>query len=126
MITNAVSWFEIYVEDMTRARKFYETVLGVTMQNMPTPGGEDEEMVAFKWTDDAPGAAGALVKSDSNKPSQTGTIVYFASTDCDIELSRVEEAGGTIVSPKVSIGEFGSFAVFSDTEGNTIGFYSAQ
>ena len=125
MITNVVSWFEIYVEDMARARNFYETVLGVSMQDMPTPSGEDDEMVAFNWTDDAPGAAGALVKSKNNKPSQTGTIVYFASEDCDVELSRVEEAGGTIVSPKLSIGEFGSFAVISDTEGNTVGFYSS-
>ena len=36
---NAVTWFEIYVDDMDRARKFYETVLGEEMIPMPMPEG---------------------------------------------------------------------------------------
>lgn len=32
MKTNSVVWFEIYVAEMVRARKFYEAVLGVTLE----------------------------------------------------------------------------------------------
>ena len=31
MEQNPMPWFEIYVEDMKRARKFYEGLLGVTL-----------------------------------------------------------------------------------------------
>ena len=34
---NPVIWFEIHVDDMARARKFYETVLGVTLERLNNP-----------------------------------------------------------------------------------------
>lgn len=120
---NVISWVEIYVTDMDRAKKFYETILDVELEKMPAPEGAGE-MYSFPWSDDAPNAAGALVKNDTSKPSSTGTIVYFESEDCNTELNRVEDAGGTIVTPKTPAGEFGNFCIVSDSEGNMIGFFS--
>ena len=39
---NSVGWFEIYVQDLKRARKFYETVFATKLQqlNAPFPGIE--------------------------------------------------------------------------------------
>ncbi len=34
---NAVSWFDIYVDDMPRAVGFYEAVLGSKLEAMLTP-----------------------------------------------------------------------------------------
>jgi len=34
---NVVSWFEIPVKDMTRARAFYNKVLGHTPSDLPSP-----------------------------------------------------------------------------------------
>jgi predicted enzyme related to lactoylglutathione lyase len=34
MTSNPVVWFEIYVQDMPRARKFYEAVLDVKLEKM--------------------------------------------------------------------------------------------
>jgi predicted enzyme related to lactoylglutathione lyase len=34
---NPVSWFEIYVQDMARATKFYETVLEVKLEKLTSP-----------------------------------------------------------------------------------------
>ena len=34
---NPVVWFEIYVEDMERATKFYEEVLKIKFQDMSDP-----------------------------------------------------------------------------------------
>lgn len=124
---NPVGWFEIYVDDMARARKFYESVLAVTLTKLPVPpdsgGGE---MWAFPWIQEAPNASGALVKHEMGKPSATGALLYFSSTDCTTELGRVEAAGGKVISPKFSIGEYGFIGLASDTEGNTIGFHSMQ
>jgi predicted enzyme related to lactoylglutathione lyase len=42
-------------------------------------------------------------------------------------LSRVEQAGGSVVTPKTDIGnDFGFFAHFIDTEGNKVGLHSLQ
>lgn len=118
-----VTWFEIYVEDMDRAKRFYETVIGKELNKLPVPEGMDMVMYAFPWIDDAPNAAGSLVKASMGKPSSTGTIIYFDSEDCS-ELDRVNSAGGTILLPKTKVEGYGYMCLFSDTEGNTVGFFS--
>jgi predicted enzyme related to lactoylglutathione lyase len=55
-----------------------------------------------------------------------GTIVYFASNDCAVELSRVAGAGGQVLQEKMSIAEYGFVALCIDTEGNTIGLHSMK
>jgi predicted enzyme related to lactoylglutathione lyase len=122
---NVVSWFEIYVTDIDRAKEFYRTILGKELNKMPIPEELGMEMWAFPWIDDAQNAAGALVKSDMGQPSSSGTIVYFDSEDCS-ELNKVEEAGGRILLPKTPVEGFGFFCLISDTEGNTVGFFSTK
>ena len=38
MSSNPVRWFEIYVQDMKRARTFYETVFKTKIEKMDNPG----------------------------------------------------------------------------------------
>ncbi|MCE7039875.1 VOC family protein [Dyadobacter sp. CY312] len=122
---NPVGWFEIYVTDMDRARKFYETVLKVTLTELPAPEGMGEgQMFAFPGDMTAPGTSGALVKHEMGEPSATGTLLYFSCEDCATEIGRVEAAGGKVIAEKFSIGDFGFCGITSDTEGNTIGFHS--
>jgi predicted enzyme related to lactoylglutathione lyase len=125
MSSNLFSWIEIYVEDMERAKMFYETVLGVSLNKMTMPDDSSLTMFAFPWTNDAPGAAGALVKMDPRKPGPVGSIAYFNSDDCS-EIKRVEAAGGKIITPKYPAGDMGFFCIFNDTEGNTVGLYSTK
>lgn len=120
-----VTWFEISVADMDRAKTFYETVIGKELNKMPVPEEMGMTMYAFLWTDDGEGAAGALVKNDQSKPGGTGTMVYFSSEDCS-ELDRVEAAGGKVLMAKVPVEGFGFLGFFSDTEGNTVGFFSKK
>jgi predicted enzyme related to lactoylglutathione lyase len=42
------------------------------------------------------------------------------------EEKRIEIAGGKIVRPKISIGDFGFVSMFIDSEGNTIGLHSRK
>ena len=121
MANNAVGWFEIYVQDMARARRFYESVLQVKLEQL---GGPDSEMWSFPMNDDAFGISGALVRMDSMPSGPGGTLVYFICADCAVEAARVTEAGGTVERPKMSIGEYGFIATVTDTEGNTIGLHS--
>jgi uncharacterized protein len=122
---NPFTWVEIYVEDMNRAKKFYENVLKIQMIEMPAPEGMDEfQMLSFPWVENAPNISGALVKTTDMKPGTGGTIVYFACDDCSEEISRVQAAGGVVCQEKFPIGNYGFCGICMDTEGNTIGFHS--
>jgi predicted enzyme related to lactoylglutathione lyase len=125
-IKNPVAWFEIYVEDLMRAKKFYQEVLQVEIKALPAPEGMDIEMEAFPMEMGGEGAAGALVKMVGHNPSSGGTIVYFESLDCAIEEARIEGAGGKVIKPKQGIEEFGFMTIATDSEGNTFGLHSMK
>jgi len=119
---NPVGWFEIYVQDMPRARTFYETVLGTTLSALPSP---EIEMWAFPMSMDATGASGALVKAPG-VPSGGSTMVYFTCDDCAVEGGRVAGAGGKVHRDKMSIGEYGFIVLAVDPDGNMFGLHSMQ
>jgi predicted enzyme related to lactoylglutathione lyase len=124
---NPGAWFEIYIDDMDRAKTFYETVLDTTLTAMPMPESEGPtmQMLSFPMTfDKTSGAPGALVKMEGMPAGGSGTIIYFASADCAIEEARIEAAGGTVIQPKMDIGESGFALMATDTEGNTFGVHS--
>lgn len=124
---NVVCWFEIYVQDMERAKKFYSTVLNIELTDAPPmPEMPGMQMAFFPWVENAPNANGALVKMQGGMSGNGGTLIYFESEDCAIEQNRVEAAGGKICQPKFSIGEHGFCAICSDTEGNTFGLHSLK
>ncbi|MCA3178403.1 MAG: VOC family protein [Burkholderiaceae bacterium] len=125
MKPNPVVWFEIYVADMVRAKRFYETVLGATLSKLDDPDGASE-MWAFPMADGGDGAAGALVRMDGVAPGGGGTLVYFGCDDCAVEAGRVEAAGGSVARPKFPIGPFGHIALVVDTEGNMVGLHSMR
>ncbi len=124
---NPFTWVEIYVEDMSRAQKFYETVLQIEMISMQAPGDfEDLEMVSFPWAQGETNISGALCKTSEMKPGAGGTLIYFTCEDCAEETARVENAGGKVLQDKYPIGEHGFCSVVMDSEGNTIGFHSMK
>lgn len=123
---NPVGWFELYVDDMARAKKFYEAVFQRPLADLPASQSGDTQMALFTMDMSVPGCAGALVKSPRNKPGPGGTMIYFTCLDCAVEAARAAAAGGTVCQPRVSIGEYGFIAIVQDTEGNTIGLHSRQ
>ena len=123
--SNAIGWFDIYVSDMGRAVTFYESVLQQKLEPIGDPTGETQ-MMSFPTDMGVYGAGGALVKSIYAHPGAGGTLVYFSVDDCEKEESRVVAAGGKIVRPKFSIGEFGWVTLCEDTESNLFGLSSMQ
>jgi predicted enzyme related to lactoylglutathione lyase len=125
--TNPVVWFEIYVQDMERAKAFYEAVLAVKLTRLDPPAtdcGPTPEMWAFPMDERGAGAGGALSKMEGIASGGNSTVVYFACADCAVEAGRVEPAGGRIVCQKFPIGQYGFIAIASDPDGNMIGLHS--
>lgn len=129
MNKNAVCWFEIYVNDIERAKAFYETVLNQPLVRLDTPEEPQDfpqpEMWAFPM-EERPGASGAICKMEGVQAGGNSTLVYFDTDDCANEESRIEAAGGKVVVPKMGIGEYGFITIAQDTEGNNIGFHSMK
>lgn len=124
---NPVGWFEIYVEDMARAKAFYQAVFNTELALLNAPeGGHELEMWAFASEMSRYGAGGALVKMDGCPPGMGGTLVYFACEDCAVEAERATAHGGKLYRSKFAIGEYGFIALIGDSEGNMIGLHSMQ
>ncbi len=116
-----INWFEIPVSDFTRAKKFYESVIGCKL--------EESDMMGMKmgmFPMDEGKVSGAIVKSDNHKTSSDGVVVYLnGNPDMAPALSKIEKAGGKVVMPKTHISdEIGYMAFFIDTEGNKLAFHS--
>lgn len=135
MKCNPVVWFEIYVEDMARAKAFYEATFEIKLEIMPAPTEEMSkdpslEMWSFPMAAESssttPGANGMLVKMAGFTPGRGGTLVYFSCEDCAQTAAQAAQNGGRVVNDKMSIGEYGFIALVHDTEGNMIGLHSMQ
>lgn len=122
---NAVGWFDVYVDDLGRAAAFYEAVLPHRLEPIEDPTGETL-MRGFQANMGAYGAAGALVQSPHGRPGSGGTMIYFSVDDCAVEQARVVPAGGKVLRPKFSIGQFGWVSLCMDTEGNPFGLSSMR
>lgn len=122
---NMVGWFEIPVEDMERARKFYEEVFDISISV------HDLDGIIMGWFPAAhgkSGSPGSLVKHKMYTPSDTaGPLLYFTCKDLAVELSKVTPAGGSIIQQKKEIGGgHGHMALIKDSEGNRIALHSSS
>jgi len=121
--SNPVGWFEIYVQDMPRAKAFYESVFAVRLEKLESPG---PEMWTFPMQENSPGAMGALVKMDGCASGGNSTLVYFTCADCATETKRATVNGGQVFRDKFSIGQYGFISLITDPDGNMIGLHSMK
>jgi hypothetical protein len=120
-----IAWFEIPVANMERAKKFYDTILEVTI----TVNNFGEFVMGLFPGKPSIGLAnGALVQHKQYVPSLTdGALIYLACEDAAVVLGKVEKAGGQVIQPKTEIGEgHGFMGLLKDTEGNRIALHSTK
>ena len=95
---NTLNWFEISVSDIARAKKFYETIFSITMEEMEMMG---MKMAMFPYDPMGGKLSGGIAQSDMHKPSTDGVKIYFnGNPDLDVALSKVEAAGEKLQYPK--------------------------
>jgi uncharacterized protein len=123
-MASAITWFQIPANDIVRAKAFYEAICGFKLEKLESP--PEMEMWAFPADWRAGEVGGAIVCGEGAVPSGTGTAVFLnGNPDLQAVLDRVETAGGKVLMPKTAIGmDAGYFAMFSDSEGNTVGLHS--
>jgi predicted enzyme related to lactoylglutathione lyase len=122
-MSNAIGWFEIYVQDMNRAKRFYEDVFGVPLERLDSP---EIEMWSFPVQREQHGAPGALIRMPGFPSGGNSVLVYFTCDDSAVQEARAAAAGGKVVKTKFSIGQYGYISLVTDTEGNMIGLHSMK
>ena len=124
MDTNMVGWFEIPVNDMARAQKFYEQVFDIKI-HIVEMGETTMGWFPFPKDPAARGAGGSLIQNPAHyNPSDNGVLIYFSSAEITAELNRVEPAGGQVLQEKTKISDdIGYMALFLDCEGNRIALH---
>ena len=124
---STIHWFEIPAEDIERAVKFYNTILDAEMPILDMIAQMGSMLGLFPNNG---GAGGALVQNSrfGYEPGKTGTLVYLALGDSDLNivLDKVEPAGGKVLLQKTAMGEQGFSAWIEDSEGNKVGLHSTQ
>ena len=115
---NPVIYFEIPVNDLNRAEKFYKNVMNLEFEKEII---DNYEMALFPFSDEEKGISGALAKGDVYKPTKNGVIIYFRTDNIDETLRKVIEQNGKILYQKVKNEKYGFYvAEFEDSEGNRI------
>lgn len=123
VLGNAIDWFEIPATNLARAKKFYEGILGVKLQEMLL--NNNLKMALFPVT--AGSVGGALCEhKEFYQPGHSGSLVYLnADPDLQLVLDKIPSMGGKIIKPKTAISpDHGFMALFEDTEGNRVALHS--
>ncbi|QQS55170.1 MAG: VOC family protein [Candidatus Competibacteraceae bacterium] len=122
-MNNPVGWFEIYVEDLGRAKAFYETVFDLQLSELENA---EIEMLAFPMRPEGYSAPVALVRMPGFSVGANSVIIYFSYFYCGVEAIKTKNAGGQIHKEKISIGQYGFIVLIADMEGNMVGLHSMQ
>jgi uncharacterized protein len=108
--------FEICADDVKRAIKFYSRIFDWTIEKTE---GEDYWLVSTgnEEEEDFPITGGLMERVDS----LDSTVLTFEVNSLDDFARKITEAGGKIVTPKMSIAGLGDIQYCRDTEGNSFG-----
>lgn len=111
--------FAIHVDDVDRARRFYEAVFGWEFEPWGPPGF----YLIHTGDETSPGIQGLMHKRQVPRTGTglNGVEPSFSVDDVDVIAALVEANGGTITHAKGVIPTVGALIRFLDTEGNDIG-----
>jgi len=120
---SAVHWFELFADDLSRARTFYETLYDRPLEVVAMGG---PEMVMFPRGEG--GVGGCLMQRPAGLERGCNAIVYLdADPSLDALLARVPAAGGRVLVPRTELPNgLGVFAQVIDSEGQVVGLHAAR
>ncbi len=122
-VVNTVVWFDLPVQDLDRAMRFYSAVLG-----SPTLKQEYSGMAFAVLPHEEGAVSGCLVpgtEANPNKPSDHGPLLYLnCQSRLDEAIAAVAPNGGKVLQPRHPIGPYGFRAVVLDSEGNRVALHA--
>ena len=117
--------FEIPVNDMGRAKRFYKAIFGWELSDVP---GMEYTIVKTVATDEKnmPKEAGAINGGMMKRMAKGETpVIVIDVPSIDDYIKKITKAGCKLVVPKQQVMDIGLYARVTDTEGNVIGIWEA-
>ena len=112
-----ITHVDIPADDIERAKNFYSSLFGWQINEIP--GFEGYPM----WQAPNKISGGGIAPKGDNLTSPRN---YVEVDSIDDILTRAQELGARVVMEKAPISETSWWAVFEDTEGNSIGLYEGM
>jgi hypothetical protein len=117
--------FEIPFENKQRAMSFYSQCFGWQLTDMPQMNYVMAGTVAT-GADFRPSEPGAINGGLFERPKEAPSpVIYVGVASVDEAITKVQAAGGKVVTPKTLIPGMGAYGRVSDTEGNVIGLFES-
>jgi uncharacterized protein len=120
---NQLVWFDVPVQDLDRAIRFYSAVLGAAIQKE-----QMGDMTFAVLPHEGHSIGGCLTPGgggEENRPSAQGPLLYFnCQGRLDDAVAAVSALGGKVLKPRHAIGPYGFRAIVLDSEGNRIALHS--
>lgn len=117
-------YFEIQVEYIYRAKRFYEAVFGWHFI-------QDEDMDPEYWRIETDGISGGMLERPAPiPPAEPDSVNAFICSmevgDFDSMAAKIVEHGGAVSLPKFAVPGRCWQGYFLDTEGNTFGIFEVD
>lgn len=117
--------FEIPADDIERSKKFYSDLFGWKIERWPGPVSRDMEYWMVTTTDEKGNKAlgGGMMKRQMSQHQNTN---FIDVESVDEYSSKVQQLGGKVVVPKMSVPGMGYLAYCLDTENNSFGIWETN
>ncbi len=116
--------FEIPADNIERAKKFYQTLFGWKINDVPNMNYSIVHTVEVDEKN-MPKESGAINGGMYKRETEDTPVVVIDVKSVDDSLKKLKKAGGSVAAPKQSIQDMGYYAKIKDTEGNVIGIFQA-
>jgi uncharacterized protein len=124
-----IVYFEIPADDVDRAKRFYNSLLGwkiePTKVPVPDTSMQYQDIITGEPNEVTPMGSlstGGMYKRQMNEP----IVNYVMVNDIDEKIAMVENLGGKIAVPKRELEAVGEFVIIQDTEGNVIALFKPK
>ncbi|WP_421696127.1 VOC family protein [Aestuariivirga sp.] len=115
-----ILWSELMTNEVQKAKDFYGKSLGVTFEQMPSPGPE-------YWLAMIDGKPAWGIIDMTRKPGgPSGWFTYMSVDDVDSLVAQAEASGAKLCTPIFDIPTVGRIAVLEDPTGAIIGWMKPE
>jgi predicted enzyme related to lactoylglutathione lyase len=112
---------ELHTDDLERARKFYSSLFGWKLQDVPMPGdGQTYTLI------DVGGGTGGGMMTNPAPGTPPHWMAYVGVDDIVASTRKAKDLGATILVDVMDVGDFGRMSVINDPGGATLAMWQAK
>ena len=109
---------ELHTKDLPKARKFYESLFGWDLKDMPMPGGHSYTMIGV-----GEGVGGGMMADPSVDPHW---LAYVGVDDVRAKTAQAKSLGATVLQDVMEVGEYGTMSVIRDPSGAVLALWQGK